>query len=133
MLIVGYSPVGGVLILVEENEEPGFSLAPVDFIPGYTSDGTNIIIPISSLLGLDSVESDEITGDWRKIFQSLLLLLHSGIQEIPVSERPKTVDVFMLDNWNAKSAMFEYGYGNKRTFQVSFNIKYAFQQIRDEV
>ena len=43
------------------------TLKPTDWIPGYTSDGTNLTIPIASLAGLTAADADAATGDIRKV------------------------------------------------------------------
>jgi hypothetical protein len=106
---------------------------PLNVFPGFTSDGVSISIPISSLIGLSTSEADNVSGDWRKIFQSLLLTLEAHLSDISILDRPAACSLFMLENWNAKSSLFEYGYGTKRIFHVHFNINYTFQKIKDEV
>ena len=108
-------------------------ISPIAIFPGYLSDGESISFPLSLFPILSAEEADVVTGDWRKIIQAMLMHLNEYLLSITLVDRPQTIHTFMLENWNAKSPMFEYGYGNKRIFQVSFNINYAFQKIKDEV
>jgi hypothetical protein len=109
------------------------TLLPGSVFPGYSSDGVNISFPIALLPGVSAEEADVVIGDWRKIFQGMCLRLDTYIRDMSPVVRPQTISTFLLENWNAKSPLFEYGYGNKRIFHVSFNINYAFQKIKDEV
>jgi hypothetical protein len=51
--------------------------SPAEFIPGYTSDGTNITIPIASLPGLTSALAAYDTGDVRAVLSALLDIIIS--------------------------------------------------------
>lgn len=48
------------------------------WIPGYTSDGTNITIPIADIPGLTAPEAHTTTGDVRKLLYHLLELLNAA-------------------------------------------------------
>lgn len=49
-----------------------FSKHIPDWIPGFTSDGTSITIPIASIPGLTSAHVNDTTGDIRKFLYHLL-------------------------------------------------------------
>lgn len=49
-----------------------YSKVPTDTFPGYSSDGTNITIPLAALPGLTSAEAHTSTGDARKIVKAIL-------------------------------------------------------------
>jgi hypothetical protein len=50
----------------------GDRLSPIYLWDGYSSNGTNITIPIAQLPGLSAAEADAVTGDWREILQAIL-------------------------------------------------------------
>jgi hypothetical protein len=49
-----------------------FNKAPTTLLPSYSSDGTNMTIPIAAIPGLTSAEAHTTTGDWRAILFRLL-------------------------------------------------------------
>lgn len=51
---------------------------PTDFLPGYTSDGTSVTIPLTALPGLTATEADAATGDGRKVSFEIIKALQSG-------------------------------------------------------
>lgn len=104
---------------VEFSTLPRF--APVGILAGYSSDGTNITFPISSLPGLSVAEANTTTGDWRDLFQALCLLNHEWFTAIQASRRPQTVSSFMLENWRHHSTTF--GYTMRRTITVDFIVE----------
>jgi hypothetical protein len=66
--------------------------------PGYSSDGTNITIPIADLPGLSAAEADATTGDWREILQAILR--SSWQHEDPIQDwfsKPNTYTLFTKD------------------------------------
>lgn len=106
--------------------------APVNIWPGYTSDGDNIVFPIAELPGLSVNEAGAVTGDWREIFQSVLLSLSDYMdwaKDNPISpySRPQTLDIFVLEDWN-RSTVSQM----RRDIRVKFNIQYAVQKITEE-
>ena len=54
------------------------SVIPTDYIPSYSSDGTNITIPIASLSGLTTGHANTTTGDIRYILMAILDTLNTA-------------------------------------------------------
>ena len=70
-----------------------FNKAPTALFPGYTSDGTNITIPIAALAGLTSAEAHTTTGDWRQIVLAMLSTLYSHYSGLETANKPQAVVV----------------------------------------
>lgn len=66
---------------------------PTDFFPGYTSDGTNISIPIASLPGLTAAEADAATGNGMEVVEKITTAAHQAIQAAPEADRPANMVV----------------------------------------
>lgn len=81
--------------------------------PGYSSDGTDIVIPIASIPGLTAAQADSTTGDWRDILQALLLSSRTYMLGLAWSERPKTYHVFGMDQFQRTDLL--------RTVRTSFH------------
>lgn len=58
--------------------------SPVEFIPNYSSDGTDITIPIASLPGLTAALADYATGDIRAVLACLLEKVLAGMEAAPL-------------------------------------------------
>jgi hypothetical protein len=104
--------------------------SPQRVFPGLSSNGTSIIIPISSLPGISVEEAGTETGDWRKIFQSMLICLDEYLSGVDILVRPQTISSFLLENWNAEHR--ELDRGVRRNFSARFNINYVMSKIVDE-
>lgn len=68
-----------------------FNYAPTSIWPSYSSDGTNITIPIAQLPGLSAAEADAVTGDWREVMQTMVRTLNNYLEQIALSARTRTV------------------------------------------
>lgn len=70
-----------------------FVKAPTSLFPGYTSDGTNITIPIAALQGLTAAEAHTSTGDWRQIVLAFLSSLYSHYAGLATADKPQALVV----------------------------------------
>lgn len=68
-----------------------FNPAPTSIWSGYTSDGTNISIPIAALQGLTVAEADTVTGDWRAICLSFCATLYQHYYSLAIADRPQAM------------------------------------------
>lgn len=65
-----------------------FNKAPTALFSGYTSDGTNITIPLADIPGLTAAEAHTSTGDWRNIFLSLCHTVLTHYDSLATADRP---------------------------------------------
>ncbi|MEG4529889.1 hypothetical protein [Microcoleus sp. D2_18a_D3] len=68
-------------------------VAPAEIFTGYTSDGTNITIPLASLPGLTAEEANATTGNVMEVSRQILDRLHSGITALAPTARPTKATV----------------------------------------
>ena len=90
-----------VSFLVPDDSEVSL-LAPRAAFYGYTFDGTSLSIPIADLAGLSAEEADAVTGDWRKILQSVFVYLVEYHKSFQWSIQPRTYDAFKIDLLNSR-------------------------------
>jgi len=84
-------------------EIPAYRVAPEQAIPGYSSDGKNITMPIASLIGLSAAEADAVTGDWREILQAILLRAVEYHKTWVWSDQTRTYEPFKMDLLNSRT------------------------------
>lgn len=61
---------------------------PTKYIPNYSSDGTDMTLPIASFTELTSAEAHTTTGDIRKIIYAYCVQLYTLVQSLPAADRP---------------------------------------------
>jgi len=98
-----------ISVVVTFPSEYGTELSPGYVIEGYSSDGTNIIIPIASLVGLTAAEADAITGDWREILQAILLKAVEHHRTYRWSLQPRTYNPFGMNLLNSRTFDRHFG------------------------
>lgn len=64
------------------------NVLPTVFFENLTTDGTNITIPIASLIGLTAGEEDPSTGDGRELARTIVETIVSKYLALDVSNRP---------------------------------------------
>jgi hypothetical protein len=69
------------------------SMAPTNWIAGYTSDGTNMVIPIASLPYLDAGQCSAETGDVRQIVFAIQEEIYQKWILIPATNRSDRIGV----------------------------------------
>jgi hypothetical protein len=86
--------------------------SPKYIFPNYLSDGTNITIPIASLIGLTAAEADAVTGDCREILQAIFLRAVEYHRSWTWHQQPRTYSPFGMNLLN------------RRTFDRHFSITF---------
>lgn len=61
---------------------------PTVFFAGLTTDGTNLTIPIASLIGLTAGEEDPATGDGRELARSIVETIATKFLALDAANRP---------------------------------------------
>lgn len=66
-----------------------YSGVPTAYITNYTSDGTNMTLPIATFTELTAAEAHTSTGDMRKIMFAICMWLHTKVNTtITAADRP---------------------------------------------
>ncbi len=93
-----------------------FNAAPSSWIPGYTSDGTHITIPIASIPPLVAGDADAATGDVRKVVYALCAMLAASWQTEGTGNQPGKMTISSGQALNGPSNTITANY------QFSFNL-----------
>lgn len=107
-----------------------FVKAPTSLWPNYTSDGTNITIPIAALDGLTSAEAHTTTGDWRSIMLSICSTAYRHYSELAAADRPVAFVATMPVPVAVSSGSLAGTY--KTTYPFIFYNDYATPDVADE-
>ena len=107
-----------------------FVQAPTSLWPGYTSDGTNITIPIAALDGLTSAEANAVTGDWRSIMLSICSTAYSHYIGLATADRPTAFQAGAPSIQAVTSGTLTDTF--KTTYSFIFNNAYCTPNVADE-
>ena len=87
-----------------------FNASPTNWIPGYTSDGTNMVIPIASLQYLSAGQSNASTGDVRQIVFAIQETIYQKWNTIPETNRSGRINVTRSSNVYTNRISYTYTY-----------------------
>jgi hypothetical protein len=107
-----------------------FVKAPTSLWPSYTSDGTNITIPIAALDGLTSAEAHTTTGDWRSIMLSICSTAYRHYAELATADKPVAFTASMPTITPIPSGSLAGTF--KTTYSFIFNNQYCTPDLADE-
>lgn len=107
-----------------------FNKAPTTIWPSYTSDGTDITIPIAALDGLTAAEAHTTTGDWRSIMLAIVSTAYRYYSELADADKPTALTMSQPTITAVSTGSFA---GTYRTgYSFSFYNEYATPDIADE-
>lgn len=69
------------------------NLGPSGWFDNWSSDGTNITLPIASLPGLDVLDAGAASGDIREVALAWSERLHTVYFDLPTADRPTKMTV----------------------------------------
>jgi hypothetical protein len=107
-----------------------FNKAPTELFPGYTSNGTDITIPIASILGLTSAEADAATGDLRSIFLSLCATAFNHYNGLATADRPQAFRAVPPTQYPVTSGALVGTY--RQTYAFEFYNVFTMPDVADE-
>ena len=107
-----------------------FNKAPTSLWPSYTSDGTNITIPIAALDGLTSAEAHTSTGDWRSIMLAICSTAYRHYSELATADKPTMFTASMPTISPVSSGTLAGTF--KTTYGFIFNNEYCTPDVADE-
>jgi len=107
-----------------------FVKAPTSLWPSYTSDGTNITIPIAALDGLTAAEAHTSTGDWRSIMLSICSTAYRHYSELATADKPTMFIASMPTITPVSSGTLAGTF--KTTFSFAFNNEWCTPDVADE-
>jgi|APFre7841882724_1041349.scaffolds.fasta_scaffold07424_1 hypothetical protein len=107
-----------------------FNPAPTSIWPSYTSDGTNITIPIAALDGLTAAEAHATTGDWRSIMLALCSTAYRHYSDLLAADRPAMFSASMPTISPVTSGTLAGTF--RTTYAFVFNNEYCVPDVADE-
>ena len=107
-----------------------FVKAPTSLWPSYTSDGTNITIPIAALDGLTAAEAHTTTGDWRSIMLSICSTAYRHYSELATADKPQMFSASMPTISPVTSGTLAGTF--RTTYSFVFNNAYCTPDVADE-
>lgn len=107
-----------------------FNKAPTELFAGYSSDGTNITIPIADILGLTAAEAHATTGDWRSIFLSLCATAFTHYNDLVEEDRPTAFVASPPTQYPVTSGDLEGTF--KQTYAFVFYNTFSMPDVADE-
>lgn len=107
-----------------------FNPAPTELFPGYSSDGTNITIPIASIEGLTAAEAHTTTGDWRSIFLSLCATAFIHYDGLADADKPTAFMATPPTQYPVTSGALEGTF--KQTYSFVFYNIFTMPDVADE-
>ena len=107
-----------------------FVKAPTSLWPSYTSDGTNITIPIAALDGLTADEAHTSTGDWRSIMLAFCSTGYRHYSELLTADKPTMFTASMPTITPVSSGALAGTF--KTTYGFIFNNEYCTPDVADE-
>ncbi len=103
-----------------------FSDTPKDWLgDGYSSDGTDMTIPIAGIPGLTGGEANAATGDIRKIIFALCEALNARYAALPLADRPVKMSI-------VKTSGALVGANVNVGFTFNFNLAVSGMDVADE-
>ena len=97
---------------------------PTAWIPGYSSNGTTISLPIASFPELTAAEAHTSTGDIRKILFAVIAKLHQDAAALAAADKPQRMAI-------ARSTM-EISGVPVRTYTIKFTLADAGMEVAAE-
>lgn len=107
-----------------------FNPAPTELFAGYTSDGTDITIPIASILGLTAAEAHTTTGDWRSIFLSLCATAFTHYDGLLDADKPSAFTADPPTQYPVTSGALEGSF--RQTYSFVFYNDFSMPDVADE-
>lgn len=107
-----------------------FNQAPTTIWPGYSSDGTDITIPIAALAGLTAGEAHTSTGDWRSIMLAFCSTAYSYYNGLATADKPQAFSASIPTISAITSGSLSGSF--KTTYSFVFNNAYCTPDVADE-
>lgn len=107
------------------------AVLPTDLFSGYTSDGTNITIPIASLPALNATEANATTGNGMEVLRALIDAAHGSISGLATEAKPVRATLTKNNPTMASGAGVTPG-TQRQTYTASFDLAPIGYEMADE-
>ena len=98
--------------------------------PSYSSNGTNITIPIAALDGLTAAEADTTTGDWRSIMLSIISTAYRYYDSLATEDKPTALTMAQPTISAITSGTFAGTF--RTTYSFTLYNEYSTPDVADE-
>jgi hypothetical protein len=95
-----------------------FDPVPTGWIANYSSNGTNLTLPIASFPELTAAEAHTSTGDIRKIIFALLERLNAKYASLAAADRPGKLTILKSASFNSATNKIVANY----LFQIELDV-----------
>jgi hypothetical protein len=95
-----------------------FDKHPSAMFAGYSSDGTNITIPIANIAGLTVTEANAVSGDLREIAHGICTTIYLYYSGLPTEDKPSAFKAVDPTRYAQTSGSLSGSF--KETFQFQF-------------
>jgi hypothetical protein len=102
-----------------------FDKTPTTWLSGYTSDGTDISLPIANISELSAIEAAADTGDIREIVFAILEMLYQAKAAKANVDLPANMRI-------SCSKSFDSNGDENRTYTVGFTLANTGIMVKDE-
>lgn len=103
-----------------------FSKVPTVMIANYSSDGTNMTLPIASFAQLLADEAHTTTGDNRKMLFAFIERFWQWYNGLAVADRPTKVTIARSSSTNDQTGVV------RRTYTFTFDTEVSGIEVADE-
>jgi hypothetical protein len=102
--------VAVLVLMAQLGMAQGFNASPTNWIPGYTSNGTNMVIPIASVPFLSASQAATSTGDVRQIVFAIQEAIYQKWLTIPSSNQSDRITVSRASTVYSNRITYIYTY-----------------------
>lgn len=98
------------------------AVLPTDLIPGYTSDGTSITIPLASLPQLTAAEANATTGNGMEVLRAIVDASQTNLAGLAPEARPVRASMTKNNPTMASGTGITPG-TQRQTYTLSFDLQ----------
>ena len=102
-----------------------FSKKPTDWVAGISEDGSNLIVPLTSIPGLDAADADATTGDIRKIFLGLCTMMAGAWNTVGSDGQPTKMTIQTSERMDGEDDV-------QRNFSLAFSNTISAEDVAAE-
>ena len=103
-----------------------FDDTPTTWIANYSSNGTDMTLPIASFSELDASEANTTTGDIRQILFALTEEFYQAYNDTAVADRPGKMRIFRTSTTNESTGVVT------RSYNFQFDLAISGIDVADE-
>ena len=103
-----------------------FNPAPTSWFTGWSEDGIDITLPITSVRELTAAEADAVSGDIRKVCFALVEEMYQQYNALATDDKPGKFTITKIASLNASTGILT------NTYTVKVYTEIGSQEVADE-